>query len=560
MRQLQLLEDPINGTNSITLQAPALVPANVVLTFPPTAGSVNQILTTDGFGNLSWTTLSVPGGVIFNGGNSFGAPITIGTNDNYALNLETFGSNRLTISNTGLVTIANLAAAGVVHTDNFGDLSTSLIVDADITTGTITDDKLATITTAGKVANSATTATSLNTPNTIVARDSSGDFAAGIITANLIGSASNNVLKAGDTMTGNLLMSNQSQIQLQELTINGASTVSLQAPASFSPSYTLTFPTNAGSSNQVLTTDGAGNLSWKAAATVGAIVNGGNSFGAPITIGTNDNFAMNLETDGIDRIQISNTGAVTINNLAGSGARYVQTDALGDLSAVIPTGITNVVQVIQNSPTVTGEYYSDIKSAVDWANANATEPTAIVINAGTYTVSQTITATNANIRSISGTFATKVVPAASLAGNPVFVLAQAGALEPFEIRGFVIDGTGVAGWSSTPGSINIQITGSGQFSINRMVVLNAYQGIVTPGAASPLQQSITVGECAVGFTGDCGLLCDNGANVIILNSLFTAPGTQLVRAQQTNASASTTMLIIGGGKYTNDLFLTGQVF
>ena len=49
----------------------------------------------------------------------------------------------------------------------------------------IVDTKLATISTAGKVANSATTATSANTANTIVARDASGNFSAGTITANL---------------------------------------------------------------------------------------------------------------------------------------------------------------------------------------------------------------------------------------------------------------------------------------------------------------------------------------------------------------------------------------
>jgi hypothetical protein len=36
----------------------------------------------------------------------------------------------------------------------------------------------------------------------LVLRDASGDFAAGTITANLTGAASDNLLKAGDTMTG----------------------------------------------------------------------------------------------------------------------------------------------------------------------------------------------------------------------------------------------------------------------------------------------------------------------------------------------------------------------
>lgn len=51
-----------------------------------------------------------------------------------------------------------------------------------------------------------TDATSANTPSTIVLRDGSGNFNAGIITAALTGAASQNVLKAGDTMTGALTL------------------------------------------------------------------------------------------------------------------------------------------------------------------------------------------------------------------------------------------------------------------------------------------------------------------------------------------------------------------
>lgn len=62
------------------------------------------------------------------------------------------------------------------------------LVIADLPSS-IPDSKLATISTAGKVANSATTATSSNTPSTIVLRDGSGNFAAGTITADLNGNA-----------------------------------------------------------------------------------------------------------------------------------------------------------------------------------------------------------------------------------------------------------------------------------------------------------------------------------------------------------------------------------
>jgi hypothetical protein len=65
------------------------------------------------------------------------------------------------------------------------------IVNADINaSAAIADTKLATISSAGKVANSATTATTSNTPNTLVLRDASGNFSAGIITGTFVGDGS----------------------------------------------------------------------------------------------------------------------------------------------------------------------------------------------------------------------------------------------------------------------------------------------------------------------------------------------------------------------------------
>src|SRR5207244_10494863 len=106
------------------------------------------------------------------------------------LSFNTAATERMKIGATGIVSINNLTSTGVVHNNASGELSTSLIVNADIDpAAAIVDTKLATISTAGKVANSATTATSLNTASTIVARDASGNFTAGTITASLSGNA-----------------------------------------------------------------------------------------------------------------------------------------------------------------------------------------------------------------------------------------------------------------------------------------------------------------------------------------------------------------------------------
>ena len=70
---------------------------------------------------------------------------------------------------------------------DLSNLPAGTIDNADINASAgIVDTKLATIATAGKVSNSATTATSANTNSAIVARDASGNFTAGTVTANLI--------------------------------------------------------------------------------------------------------------------------------------------------------------------------------------------------------------------------------------------------------------------------------------------------------------------------------------------------------------------------------------
>jgi hypothetical protein len=99
--------------------------------------------------------------------------------------------------------LANGTANQVLLTDGTNN-AWGLIANANIDPAAgIVDTKLATISTAGKVANSATSATSVNTPSTIVLRDASGNFAAGTITANLSGNAT--TATTATNFTGSLL-------------------------------------------------------------------------------------------------------------------------------------------------------------------------------------------------------------------------------------------------------------------------------------------------------------------------------------------------------------------
>jgi hypothetical protein len=87
-------------------------------------------------------------------------------------------------------TNANLTGP-ITSVGNATSITAGAIVNADINASAgIVDTKLATISTALKVSNSATTATNANTASAIVARDASGNFSAGTITASLTGNAS----------------------------------------------------------------------------------------------------------------------------------------------------------------------------------------------------------------------------------------------------------------------------------------------------------------------------------------------------------------------------------
>jgi hypothetical protein len=101
--------------------------------------------------------------------------------------IEALRVNSATAHGIPLATVVLTSDTGTVDSTM---IANNTIVDGDINSAAgISDTKLNTISTALKVANSATTATSANTASAIVARDGSGNFTAGTVTASLIGSS-----------------------------------------------------------------------------------------------------------------------------------------------------------------------------------------------------------------------------------------------------------------------------------------------------------------------------------------------------------------------------------
>ncbi|MFO0862819.1 MAG: tail fiber domain-containing protein [Candidatus Saccharibacteria bacterium] len=123
-------------TGQVSLPAAVLF-GNLLYSFP--ASQQQGFLTNDGNGNLTWGNASGCITCLNNGGDSFGAPVSMGTNDNYAVSLRTSGANRLTISPTGSAVFTSTVTA----TQFFGNGAGLTNLDANnITAGTLDSARL----------------------------------------------------------------------------------------------------------------------------------------------------------------------------------------------------------------------------------------------------------------------------------------------------------------------------------------------------------------------------------------------------------------------------------
>ena len=95
--------------------------------------------------------------------------------------------------------------------------------------------------------------------------------------------------------------------------------IAIQTPAtgSLTANYTLTLPVDDGTSGQYLQTNGSGALSWQTISGGGDILNGGNTTGATVVIGTNDAQSLEFETNGSTFMTANSSGNVGIGTTPG---------------------------------------------------------------------------------------------------------------------------------------------------------------------------------------------------------------------------------------------------
>ncbi|EKD45561.1 MAG: hypothetical protein ACD_69C00230G0001, partial [uncultured bacterium] len=304
------------------------------------------------------------------------------------LSLNTAGAQRMSINPTGAVFVNSFSggASGVVHASTTGQLTNSLIIGSDIATNTIPDSKLQTISTSGKVANSATTATNsgaVGATGTIVMREAvTGNFdTIGIITANtaakgFVGNLQGNADTATSATTAgsatNFTGTLGGDVIGTQSTTHVNTVATLNASGASSPVYTGITAANAATPNNTPNTivkrdaNGYFSATGITASLTGAaslnVLKSGDTMSGPLNInygsssattpslsigstgvGIYSDLANNLsfETNGSQRINIGSTGAVSINSLLNVAGLANFATGVNITGALNVTGATN---------------------------------------------------------------------------------------------------------------------------------------------------------------------------------------------------------------------------
>jgi hypothetical protein len=329
-------------------------------------GSANITVVAEA-GTLSGTTLNSS---ITNSSLTTVGTITSGTWSGSVIGSNVGGAG--TVSGLMKANGSGVVSAAVAGTDfqapyanltNIGSITNSAGYLKNIGTGTftyvgsITDADLSTITTAGKVSNTATSATSANTINAIVARDGSGNFSANTITGTLSGTATNvsGIVAIANGGTGsstqNFVDLTTAQTIAGAKTLSGITTVSNNSPSTSTSTGALIVNGGAGIAGAVY----AGSLQNTP---VGSTTASTGSFTTLAASGTST--LTTLTTTGAATLaSTSITGAASVGSTLGvTGATTLSgTSAHGGAatfsSTVNVTGVTTLTSLTAGTSTLT---------------------------------------------------------------------------------------------------------------------------------------------------------------------------------------------------------------
>jgi len=254
-----------------------------------------------------------------------------------------------------VTTNANLTG-DVTSVGNATSIAAGVIVDADINaSAAIVDTKLATISTAGKVSNSATTAASANTASAIVARDVSGNFSAGTITANLTG----NVSGSSGSTTGNAATATalQTARAINGVNFDGTAAITVAAAAGTLTGATLASGVTASSLTSVGT---LGSLTVTNPITGSVTGSSGSTTGnaATATALATARAINGVNFDGTSAITVTAAAGTLSGNTLAAGVTASSLTSLGTIASLTATAGT-VANAPSGSTDIANKLYVD---------------------------------------------------------------------------------------------------------------------------------------------------------------------------------------------------------
>nr|BFD60143.1 hypothetical protein CKG001_22500 [Bdellovibrio sp. CKG001] len=321
-----------SGSNTVTLQAPTNVSSSYVLRFPTAVGAANQVLTTDASGNLSWTTPAVTTGVavtspIVNSGTAsapnIGIQVANGTQNGYLSSADwTTFNNKLSAT----------LAPGNIRVGNGSSVATAVAPSGDVS---MTSAGAFTVT---KVQGTAVSATAPTAAGQVLRYNGTTQYAPAFLQ---LGDLRSTITPFGGVFASTACSASQTMYynaatdtflcqsisvtaanfanQAQNSFFAGPASGGAGAPA-FRAIAAADLPTvgTAGTYRSV-TTDAYGRVTAGTNPTTAAgygltdvFVNGGNSFGANATLGTNSANSLILETNGAARMTVDSAGRIGI--------------------------------------------------------------------------------------------------------------------------------------------------------------------------------------------------------------------------------------------------------
>jgi hypothetical protein len=292
----------------------------------------------------------------------------------------------VTAIGSGVIVNADVNAAAAIAYSKL-DLATS-IVNADISaSAAIVDTKLATISTASKVSNSATTAASANTASAIVARDASGNFSAGTISAALTGNVTGNVSGSSGSTTGNAATATalQTARAINGVNFDGTAAITVTAAAGTLSGATLASNVTASSLTSVGTLAGltvtnpiTGSVTGTSGSTTGnAATATALATGRTIAI-TGDLAYTSPSFDGTANVTAAGTLATvaTAGTTGGSTAIPIITiNAKGLTTSITTAAVIAPANTLSGSTLASGVTASSLTSLGTIANLTATAGT-----------------------------------------------------------------------------------------------------------------------------------------------------------------------------------------